>query len=192
MATYDINLNATVKQNITNLLKQNQPSLINLRSNMIDINSFTEITNGNSYSYTNSDGKLVLPNMKIKVQGVEYYGGTGSKEFYYWRDDLNKFNDYPSLLGNTTAPVKTAFVAESIGKLISTHSDITPLDVCKYLNIHPVLANVITKSTSATKTTFIFQITHTNFLNVNFNNLEVTGGRLLYASAGHWQVYIGD
>ena len=192
MATYDINLNATVKQNITNLLKQNQPSLINLRSNMIDINSFTEITNGNSYSYTNSDGKLVLPNMKIKVQGVEYYGGTGSKEFYYWRDNLNKFNDYPSILGNTTAPVKTAFVAESIGKLISKHSDITPLDVCKYLNIHPVLANVITKSTSTTYTTFIFQNTYTNFSNVNFNNLEVTGGKLLYASAGNWQVYIGD
>lgn len=192
MATYDINLNATVKQNITNLLKQNQPSLINLRSNMIDINSFTEITNGNSYSYTNSDGKLVLPNMKIKVQGVEYYGGTGSKEFYYWRDDLHKFKDYPSLLGNTTAPVKTAFVAESIGKLISTHSDITPLDVCKYLNIHPVLANVITKSTSATYSTFVFQNTHTNYTNVNFNNLEVTGGKLLYASAGNWNLYIGD
>lgn len=192
MATYDINLNATVKQNITNLLKQNQPSLINLRSNMIDINSFTEITNGNSYSYTNSDGKLVLPNMKIKVQGVEYYGGTGSKEFYYWRDDLYKFKDYPSLLGNTTAPVKTAFVAESIGKLISTHSAITPLDVCKYLNIHPVLANVITKSTSAAYSTFVFQNTHANYKNVNFNNLEVTGGKLLYASAGNWNLYIGD
>ena len=65
MATYDINLNATVKQNITNLLKQNQPSLINLRSNMIDITGNTLIVDGSSFSYTNSDGKLVIPNIKI-------------------------------------------------------------------------------------------------------------------------------
>lgn len=192
MATYDINLNATVKQNITNLLKQNQPSLINLRSNMIDIDSFTEITNGNSYSYTNSDGKLVLPNMKIKVQGVEYYGGTGSKEFYYWRDDLNKFKDYPSLIGNTSAPVKTAFVSESIGKLFSTHADISLLDICKYLNIHPVVANAMYKSVGSTYSTFYFQNTHQNYTNVNYANLEVTGTKLLYSSSGNWQIVVGD
>ena len=192
MATYDINLNATVKQNITNLLKQNQPSLINLRSNMIDITGNTLIVDGSSFSYTNSDGKLVIPNIKITIQGVEYYGGTGSKEFYYWRDNLNKFKDYPSLIGNTSAPVKTAFVSESIGKLFSTHADISLLDICKYLNIHPVVANAMSKSVGSTYSTFIFQNTHQNYTNVNYANLEVTGTKLLYSSSGNWEIVVGD
>ena len=53
MATYDLNLNATVKQNITNLLKHGQPSLINLRSNMFDLSALAEINPTSAYDYTN-------------------------------------------------------------------------------------------------------------------------------------------
>ena len=192
MATYDLNLNATVKQNITNLLKHGQPSLINLRSNMFDLSDLVEINPTSAYDYTNSDGKLVSPNARVRVTGIEYYGGSGIKDFYYWRDDIGKFKSYPSLMGTTTTPIKIAFISEVIGKLISDHKDVTPADICKYLGLHPVMANAVNKSISSSYTTFAFSSGYANYSTVDYNNLEVTGGRLLYAMTSSFNVYVGN
>ncbi len=194
MATYDINLNTTVKQNITNLLKQNQPSLVNLKSNMFDITTRKILTPTESTAnkYFNSDGKEVFPTISATIVGVEYYGGTGTNNLYWWTDDLAKFKNYPSMIGSQASPVKIATVSEITGKLFSTHSEVKALDICNFLGIHKVCANFITVTNSTNYTTFAFNTGAVNFSTVKFNDLETTGASLLYTLSTSFNVYIGD